>query len=32
MQSRLLGLSMLWHFLDIVWAVAFTIGNLTGVL
>ncbi len=31
-QSRLLRLSMFWHFLDIVWVAVFTIVYLMGVL
>jgi cytochrome o ubiquinol oxidase subunit 3 len=31
-QSRLLRLSMFWHFLDIVWIGVFTIVYLLGVL
>jgi|UniRef100_A0A7V6A3J5 cytochrome o ubiquinol oxidase subunit 3 len=31
-QSRLLRLSMFWHFLDIVWIAIFSIVYLTGVL
>jgi cytochrome o ubiquinol oxidase subunit 3 len=31
-QSRLMRLSMFWHFLDIVWIGIFTVGYLMGVL
>ena len=31
-QSRLMRLSMFWHFLDIVWVTVFTIVYLMGVL
>ncbi len=31
-QSRLMRLSMFWHFLDIVWVGVFTIVYLMGVM
>ena len=31
-RSRLMRLSMFWHFLDIVWIGVFTVVYLTGVM